>query len=173
MPASSQPAFAEGQGLWVTKAVHSGPGIPVRSAPSVIRDWLQSCRKHGPSSSVGTYSAQITKAGPQWEPYTLPFVVVVQTLSCIQPFANPQTVARQAPLAMGFPRQEYWNGLPFPSPGDIPSPGMEPTSPELAGGFFTTEPPGKPMPYLPPSKSSYHWDDLDERETLGPLLPVL
>ena len=45
---------------------------------------------------------------------------------------------------MGFPRQEYWSGLPYPSPGDIPDPGIEPTSPALAGGFFTTEPPGKP-----------------------------
>ena len=46
---------------------------------------------------------------------------------------------------MGFPRQEYWSGLPFPSPGDLPDPGIEPTSlasPALAGGFFTTEPPG-------------------------------
>jgi len=45
---------------------------------------------------------------------------------------------------MGFPRQEYWSGLPFPSPGDLPDPGMEHTSPALAGGFFMTEPPGKP-----------------------------
>ena len=43
---------------------------------------------------------------------------------------------------MGFPRQEYWSGLPFPSPGDLPDPGVEPTAPALAGGFFTTEPPG-------------------------------
>ena len=45
---------------------------------------------------------------------------------------------------MGFPRQEYRSGLPFPSPGDLPDPVIEPESPELAGGFFTTEPPGKP-----------------------------
>ena len=44
---------------------------------------------------------------------------------------------------MGFSRQEYWHGLPFPSPGDLPDPGIEPTSPALAGGFFITEPPGK------------------------------
>ena len=52
--------------------------------------------------------------------------------------------ARQAPLSMGFPRQEYWSKLPFPSPRVLPYPGMEPTSPALAGEFFTTEPPGKP-----------------------------
>ena len=45
---------------------------------------------------------------------------------------------------MGFPRQEYWSGLPFPSPGDLPNPGIKPASLALAGGFFTTEPPGKP-----------------------------
>ena len=44
---------------------------------------------------------------------------------------------------MGFPRQEYWSGFPFPSPGDLPNPGIKPASPALAGGFFTTEPPGK------------------------------
>ena len=57
------------------------------------------------------------------------------------------TVTCQAPLAMGFPRQEYWSGLPFPIPGDLPDPGIEPmspVSPALAGGFFTTVPPGKP-----------------------------
>ena len=56
------------------------------------------------------------------------------------------TVSHQAPLAMGFPRQEYWSGLPFPTLGDLPDPGIEPASPvssALAGGFFTTEPPGK------------------------------
>ncbi|XP_061238441.1 dynein regulatory complex protein 8 isoform X2 [Bos javanicus] len=49
--------------------------------------------------------------------------------------------AHQVPLSKGFSRQEYWSGLPFPSPGDLPSPGTESTSPALAGGFFTTEPP--------------------------------
>ena len=50
----------------------------------------------------------------------------------------------QAPLSLGLSRQEYWSALPFPSPGDLPNPGTEPTSPALAGGFITTEPPGKP-----------------------------
>ena len=58
-------------------------------------------------------------------------------------FAIPWTVALQAPLSMGFPRQEYWNGLPFPSPGDLPNPGIKLVSLALAGGFFTTEPPRK------------------------------
>ena len=60
--------------------------------------------------------------------------------SCIQLFATPWTVACQSPLSMDFSRQEYWSGLLFPTPGDLPDPGIEPTSPvspALAGGFFT------------------------------------
>ena len=58
-------------------------------------------------------------------------------------FAILWTVARQAHLSMGFSKQEYWSGLPFPSPGDLPGPGIKFASPTLAGGFFTSEPPGK------------------------------
>ena len=60
-------------------------------------------------------------------------------LSHVHFFATPWTVARQASLSMGFSRQEYWSGLPFPPPGNLPSPGIEsPASPPLAGRFFTT-----------------------------------
>ena len=59
-------------------------------------------------------------------------------------FATPWTVACQVLLCMGFRRQEYWNGLPFPSPEDLPDPGIEPTSPALADRFFTTETSRKP-----------------------------
>ena len=52
-------------------------------------------------------------------------------------FATPWTVTHQAPLSMEFPRQEYWSGLPFPTPGDLPGPGLELSSTALAGGFFT------------------------------------
>ena len=58
---------------------------------------------------------------------------------------QPQGLAHQDPLSMGFPRQEYWSGLTFPSPGDILDPGIKLASPALAGGFFTAEPPGKPL----------------------------
>ena len=57
-------------------------------------------------------------------------------------------VACQAPLSMGFPRQQYWSELPFPSPEDLLDPGIEPTSPALAGIHFSTEPPGKPNPLI-------------------------
>ena len=67
-------------------------------------------------------------------------VCVQSHFICVQLFATPWTVAYQAPLSMGFSRQEYWNGLPCPPPGDLPKPGTEPmslTSPALAGKFFT------------------------------------
>ena len=64
-------------------------------------------------------------------------------LSRVQFFATSMTVARQAPPSMGFSRQEYWSGLPLPPPGDLPNPGIELESPAWAGGFFTTEAPGK------------------------------
>ena len=66
----------------------------------------------------------------------------VCTLSCVPLSGAPWTVVHQAPLSMEFSRQENWNGLPFPSPGDLPNPGIEPVtlgSPALAGGFFTTK----------------------------------
>ena len=56
---------------------------------------------------------------------------------------DPWTVACQAPLSMGFSRQEYWSGLTFSSPGDLPDPRLKPASPALVGRFFTPEPPGK------------------------------
>ena len=74
---------------------------------------------------------------------SIPYVCV---LSCFQLFTTLCTIARQVPLSMGFSRQEYWGGLLFPPPGDLPDSGIEPTSPTspaLAGRFFTTEPPGK------------------------------
>ena len=59
-------------------------------------------------------------------------------------FATPWTVAHQAPLSMGFSRQDYWSGLPFPFPGDRPNPGIETRSPALQAEALTSEPPGKP-----------------------------
>ena len=64
--------------------------------------------------------------------------------SRVRLFATPWTVARQASPSMGFPRQEHWNGLPFPSPGDFPNPGIKPVSPVLKADFLLSEPPGKP-----------------------------
>ena len=72
-------------------------------------------------------------------------------LSCVQLFVTQRTAACQAPLSMEFSRQECWSGLPFPPPGDLPHPGIEPaspvspTSPALAGKFFTSDSPKKPV----------------------------
>ena len=67
---------------------------------------------------------------------------------------NPWTVAHQAPLSMGFSRQEYWSGLPFPSPGDLPDPGIEPGFPALEADSLPSEPPGKPHLYKKDSQIS-------------------
>ena len=96
-------------------------------------------------------------------------VSCVCVISCFWLFATPWTVAHQPPLSMEFSRQEYWCGLPFPPPGDLPNPGTEPTSlasPAVEGGFFTTAPLGKPLvswPGLEPgtlaviAPSPNHW----------------
>ena len=63
----------------------------------------------------------------------------------VQLFFDPWIIACQSPLSMGFPRQDYWSGSPFPSPGDLPNPGIEPESPAWEGGFFTTEPTEKSL----------------------------
>ena len=68
-----------------------------------------------------------------------------EVASRVQFFATPWTVAHKAPQSMEFSRQEYWSGLPFPSPGDLPNPGMEPGSPTLQADSLPSEPPGKPI----------------------------
>ena len=71
-------------------------------------------------------------------------VCVCEPLSHVQLFVTPWTVACQAPLSMRFSRKEHWSGLPFPSPGDLPDPGIEPRSPALEADPLVSEPPGKP-----------------------------
>ena len=80
-------------------------------------------------------------------------------LSSVRLFATPWTVACQTPLSMEFLRQEYWSGLPFSSPGDLPDPWIEHLSSALAGRFFTTEPPVKPSLSLSCCSHFYfvHW----------------
>ena len=67
----------------------------------------------------------------------------VKSLTCVGLFATPWTVAYQAPTSMGFSRQEYWSGSPFPSPGDLPKPGIKPRSPALKADALPFELPGK------------------------------
>ena len=68
----------------------------------------------------------------------------VKSFSCVQLLVTPWTIAYQAPQSMGFSRQEYWSGVPFPSPGDPPYPGVEPGSPALWADALSSKPPGKP-----------------------------
>ena len=84
--------------------------------------------------------------------------LIVKSLSRVQLFATPWTVAYQAPPSMGFSRQECWSGLPFPSPGELPDPGIESGSPALPADTLLSEPPEK-LPYLL----------LNERNVLGSL----
>ena len=66
-------------------------------------------------------------------------------LSHVQLFVTPWTIAHQVPLSMGFSRQEYWSGLPFPTPGDLPDPEIKPGSPALQADSLPFEPQGKPI----------------------------
>ena len=70
--------------------------------------------------------------------------VKVKSLSHVRLFATPWAVAYQAPPSVGFSRQEYWSGLPFPSPGDLPNPGIQPRDPALLTDTLPSKPPGKP-----------------------------
>ena len=85
----------------------------------------------------------------------------MKSLSRVWLFATPWTVASQAPLSVGFSRQEYWSGLPFPSPRELPDPRIKPTSPaypELSGSFFIIESPGKPLLIIITYQVSLYWE---------------
>ena len=73
----------------------------------------------------------------------------VKSLSRVRLFATPWTVAYQAPPSVGFSRQEYWSGLPFPFPGELPNPGIEPESPALQADALPSEPPVGGLSLLP------------------------
>ena len=91
------------------------------------------------------HTCSVTQRSNTSPPCT-PWCVCSCVPSRVQLFVTIWTVAREDPLSMGFSKQEYWSGLPFPSPGDLPNPGIvEPESLALAGSFFTAEPPRKPV----------------------------
>ena len=92
----------------------------------------------------------------------------MKLLSCVQLFAAPWTVAYQAPPPMEFSRQGYWSGLPFPSPGDLPNPGIEPGSPSLQADALPSEPPGKLKNWnLSPIAKSNLWSSFYSRDSFG------
>ena len=116
--------------------------IPMRYliVPTSRTSLAQFLQKNIPSSPtrIQVKESPTCQVGRGWKSYTC---VCVKSLSHVQLFVTLWTVAHQAPLSIGFFRQEYWSGLPWPPPGDLPNPGIEPTSPvalALAGRFFTT-----------------------------------
>ena len=82
--------------------------------------------------------------GQVWDFKLETWKVKVKSLSRVRLFVTLWTITHQAPVSMGFSRQEYWSGLPFPSPGHLPDPGIEPGSPALQADSLLSEPPGKP-----------------------------
>ena len=128
---------------------HSGhrPGVTSeekRNCPFTARTGMLS--KHDHHGSDGAFVSRRESLHPQGKLRIWEHCAYVQSLSRVRLFVTPWTVALQPLLFMGFSRQEYWGRLPFPPPGDLPDPGVAPTSPvspALVGRFFTTEPPGK------------------------------
>ena len=116
---------------------------------------------------------------------------VAAVLNHVRLLVTPRTVAHQAPLSMGFPRQEYWSEWPFPPPGDLPHPGIKPMSllsPVLVGGLFTTEPPGNPWTlqrailsiiinnqrlHMVRALCWTHWDNSAQRRSLNQSAAIL
>ena len=115
---------------------------------SLRMDWLDLLAVQGTLKHLLQNESQTIKKmaiGTYISIITLNVKVKVKSLSCVQLFATLWTVVYEASPSMGFSRQEYCSGLPFPSPGDLPDPGVEPGSPALEADALTSEPPGKPM----------------------------
>ena len=90
-------------------------------------------------------------------PYSLTFTWLYVHTSCVWLFATPWTVAYQAALSMEFSRQNYWSGLPFPSPGDVTNPGIKPRSLTLQADTLPSEPPAKPPNKVTSWDSGWTW----------------
>ena len=110
---------------------YSFPESPLSVCHFPVVPYL-SCTNHLGNLNISAYEPQVH----------------VCMLSHVQLLVTSWTTAHQPPLSMGFSRQEYWHGLSFPTPRDLPDPGIEPESPALAGGFFTTKSPAKLIFYF-------------------------
>ena len=95
-------------------------------------------------SSVGSYLDSDLSLPSPYHPELLFCTALSASCSVMSDSCDPMDWTRQAPLSVGFSRQEYWCGLPFPSPGDLPNPGIKPRSPALQADSLPSEPPGKP-----------------------------
>ena len=112
----------------------------VKNLPAMWENWVQSLGLGRSTGEGNGYRLQYSDLENSMDRKK----VKVKSLSHVSLFATLWTAAHQAPLSMGFSRQEYWSGLPFPSPGDLPNPGIKPRSPALQADTLTSEPPGKP-----------------------------
>ena len=124
----------------------------VKSPPAVQETWVCSLGREDPLEKGMTIHPSILawRIPCTEEPGRLWSIVKVKvkSLSRVQLFVTPWTVAHQAPPPMGFSKQEYWSGLPFPSPGDLHDPGIKPRSPTLQADALTSEPPGTGSQFL-------------------------
>ena len=143
----------------VSRAGRSGRNIFTRSAgnafPWTMSDALCLCKRKGYRAiRHSSYRTRREKKLPYPHRLYSTCFKIEQSLSPVRLFATPRTVAYQAPPSMGFSRQEYWSGLPFPSPADLPNPGIEPESPALQADSSPSEPPGKSIKLYYPETSS-------------------
>ena len=120
-------------------------GRPSPTAGDFPNPGIKSPSPESPASANRFFTAE-----PSGKPPSISTVQFssVQSLSRVQLFATPWTVAHQILLSTEFSRQEYWSRLSFPSPGDLPNPGIKSSSPALAGRFYTTEPSESPILYI-------------------------
>ena len=125
---------------WRIPRTEEPGGLQPTGSKRVGHDWATSLSlRQSATNGAATDFDSLTTYTSEW----------VKPLSHVRIFAAPWTAAYQAPLSMGFSRQGYWSGLPLPSPGDLPDPGVEPRSPTLQADALTSEPPGKPeLPYF-------------------------
>ena len=115
------------------------------SAHRQVHSFLQP--SNPPPALLSLRAADLGSQLPQYSMSLLSFLLPIRVLVAQRTrlFTTSWTIDHQAPLSIEFLRQEYWRGLPFPSPGDLPDSGIEPVSLASAGIFFTAEPPGKPF----------------------------
>ena len=145
-----KPIFSKSSQLGLLCPLSLSP-IPLVKYPSeeVTLEWRSEIKQEGQPCVHMRKKHSRQRAQQGWAPWdwNIRMKVKVKSLSHVRLFANPWTVPCQAPASMGFSRQEYWSGLPFPSPGDLPFPGMECSSCALQQ-TLPSEPPGNPGIYI-------------------------
>ena len=120
---------------------------------------------HASSFSCWAYLYDFFRGSPETpskQPHSYKYVLLLLVAKSCPTLAIPWTAAHQAPLSMGFSRQDYWSVLPFPTPGNLPYPEIRPQSPALAGGLFITESSGRPTGISKPTETLTQLDTAEE-----------